>query len=75
MGGGGEPLLQLVMRDGKRTQPAETLDAIRARVKRELERLPEPLRRLQSGTTYPVEVADELKKLAAEVDARMQIKS
>jgi nicotinate phosphoribosyltransferase len=75
MGGGGEPLLQLVMQGGKRTQPAETLDAIRARVKRELERLPTPLRRLEPGTTYPVEVADELKALAAEVDARMQIKS
>jgi nicotinate phosphoribosyltransferase len=71
----GEPLLQLVMQNGKRTQPAESLDAIRTRVKRELERLPEPLRRLQSGTNYPVEVADELKELAAEVDARMQIKT
>jgi nicotinate phosphoribosyltransferase len=75
MGRGGEPLLQLVMRDGERTQPAETLDAIRARAKRDLERLPEPLRRLEAGTTYPVEVADELKTLAAEVDRRMHIKS
>jgi nicotinate phosphoribosyltransferase len=66
----GEPLLHLVMQNGRRLQPAESLDAIRARVKRELERLPEPLRRLESGMTYPVEVADELKKLAAEVDRR-----
>ncbi len=70
--GSGEPLLQLVMRGGKRTQPSETLDTIRSRVRRELERLPEPLRRLEAGTTYPVEVADELKALAAAVDARMQ---
>jgi nicotinate phosphoribosyltransferase len=70
----GEPLLHLVMQGGKRTHPAESLDTIRVRVKRELERLPKPLRRLQSGTTYPVEVADELKKLAAEVDARMRQK-
>ncbi len=70
----GEPLLQLVMQNGKRTQSVESLDTIRTRVKRELERLPNPLRRLEPGTTYPVEVADELKKLAAEVDARMQIK-
>jgi nicotinate phosphoribosyltransferase len=68
----GEPLLERVMQDGRRLQPAETLDAIRARVKRELERLPEPLQRLEAGTTYPVEVADELKTLAAEVDRRMQ---
>jgi nicotinate phosphoribosyltransferase len=70
----GEPLLQLVMQNGKRTQSVESLDTIRTRVKRELERLPNPLRRLEPGTTYPVEVADELKKLAAEVDSRMQIK-
>ena len=70
----GEPLLQRVMQDGRRLQPAETLDAIRARVKRELERLPEPLRKLETGTTYPVEVAEELVTLAAEVDRRMQPK-
>jgi nicotinate phosphoribosyltransferase len=68
----GEPLLHLVMQSGRRLQPAESLDAIGARVKRGLERLPEPLHRLESGTTYPVEVADELKALAAEVDRRMQ---
>jgi hypothetical protein len=34
--------------------------------------LPEPLRRLEPGTTYDVEVAGELKDLAAEVDRRMQ---
>jgi nicotinate phosphoribosyltransferase len=70
----GEPLLHLVMQNGRRVQPAESLDAIRARVKRELERLPEPLRQLDAGTPYPVEVADELQQLAAEVDRRMQAK-
>ncbi len=49
-----------------------SLDEIRSRAKRELERLPEPLRRLEPGTTFPVEVADELVKLAAEVDRRAQ---
>jgi nicotinate phosphoribosyltransferase len=68
----GEPLLRLVMQNGERTQPAESLDAIRLRVQRELERLPEPLRRLEPGTTYPVEVAGDLQKLAAEVDDRMR---
>ena len=51
----GEPLLQPVMQDGRRVQPAETLDAIRTRVKHELERLPEPLRKLEAGTIYPVD--------------------
>jgi nicotinate phosphoribosyltransferase len=71
-GGGGEPLLKLVMQGGRRLQPAPALDAIRLHTKRQLERLPEPLRRLEAGTTYPVEVADELVQLAADVDRRMQ---
>jgi len=68
---GGEPLLHPVMRGGKRLRPAVPLAKIREHVKRELERLPEPLRRLEAGTTYPVEIADELKALAAEVDLRL----
>jgi nicotinate phosphoribosyltransferase len=71
-GGGGDPLLEPVMRNGRRLRPAPPLADIRARVTRELERLPEPLRRLQADTTYPVEIADELKALAAAVDRRMQ---
>ena len=43
-----------------------------AHAKRELERLPERLRRLDAGAAYPVEVADDLVKLAAEVDRRLQ---
>jgi nicotinate phosphoribosyltransferase len=70
--GGGEPLIALVMQNGRRVGPASTLDAIRRRAAREFARLPEPLRRLEPGTTYPVEVAAELKDLAAEVDRRLQ---
>jgi hypothetical protein len=36
-----------------------------------MERLPEPLRELEPDTTYPVEVADALVKLAADVDRRL----
>jgi nicotinate phosphoribosyltransferase len=68
----GEPLLQPVMRNGRRLRPAESLEAIRQRVKRELDRLPEPLRNLAPSTTYPVEVADELIDLAKDVDRRLQ---
>jgi nicotinate phosphoribosyltransferase len=67
----GEPLLHLVMQNGKRVAPSPSLDKVRQHAKRELELLPEPLRRLDPGTTYAVEVADELKVLAAEVDRRM----
>ena len=67
----GEGLLRLVMQNGRRVRPSPPLDDIRQRVMRDLERLPESLRRLEAGTTYPVDVADELKALAAEVDRRM----
>jgi len=70
----GEPLIAQVMRDGRRVASAPSLDDIRGHAARELERLPEPLRRLEPGATYPVEVADEVVRLAADVDRRMQEK-
>ena len=60
------------MQGGRRLRPAPSLDEIRRYAKRELERLPEPLRRLETGMTYPVEIADELEVLVAEVDRRTQ---
>lgn len=69
----GEPLLELVMQNGKRVRPAPSLDAIRDRAKRELSRLPDPLRALAPGGAYPVEVAAELQELAAAFDRRMQL--
>jgi nicotinate phosphoribosyltransferase len=71
----GEPLLDLVMRNGRRLRPPPSLDEIRHKAKRDLERLPEPLRRLEPGTTYPVEVADELEELAAQVDRRLEMQA
>jgi nicotinate phosphoribosyltransferase len=67
----GEPLLQLVMRDGKRVGPHPTLAESRARAAMDLGRLPEPLRRLEPGAGYPVAVSDALEQLAAEVDRRL----
>jgi nicotinate phosphoribosyltransferase len=67
----GEPLLQLVMRDGKRVGPHPTLTESRARAAMDLGRLPEPLRRLEPGAGYPVAVSDALEQLAAEVDRRL----
>jgi hypothetical protein len=32
--------------------------------------LPEPLRRLESGVAYPMEISAKLKALAAEMDAK-----
>jgi len=64
----GEQLIEPVMKQGQRLGPSPTLAEIRARAKHDLDRLPEPLRRLEPEMTYPVEVADALIKLAAEVD-------
>jgi len=75
LAGSGEPLLQVVMENGRRLRQPPSLDDIRQSAKRELERLPEPLRRLEPGTTYAVEVADELKELAVQVDRRLEIQA
>jgi nicotinate phosphoribosyltransferase len=68
----GEPLVRVVMQNGKRLAPAPSLDDIRRHSKREFERLPEPLRRLDPAAAYPVEVADVLRDLAGEVDRRLR---
>jgi nicotinate phosphoribosyltransferase len=67
----GEPLIQLVMQDGRRIAPSSSLGDIRARAARDLERLPEPLRRLEPGASYPIEVAQSLVRLGTEVDGRL----
>jgi nicotinate phosphoribosyltransferase len=68
----GEPLLELVMRGGRRIKGAPTLDDIRQRAKEQLERLPEALRAVLPAATYPVKVAGELDALAADVDRRIK---
>ena len=60
------------MQDGRRVRPSPSLDDIRIRATRELERLPTALRALAPGMAYPVEVAAELQELAAAFDRRMQ---
>ena len=65
----GEPLLQPVMRAGKRAAPAESLSDIRARAARELKRLPPELRTLDGATPYPVAIAPALQALARDIDA------
>ncbi len=67
----GEPLLQLMMREGRRSGRSPTLAESRDRAARDLARLPDGLRRLERGAAYPVEIAQPLVKLAAEVDRRL----
>ena len=65
----GEPLVVQVMAAGKRIGPPEPLAAMRARVRREIGRLPARLQGLEDSVEpMPVEVAPALRALAAEVD-------
>jgi nicotinate phosphoribosyltransferase len=67
----GRPLVQLVMRGGRRVAPPPALADVRAHAARELAALPEALRRLEIGAPYPVEVGERLVQLASEVDRRL----
>jgi nicotinate phosphoribosyltransferase len=68
----GETLIVPVMRGGERIAPSPSLAQIRERAAHDLARLPEPLRQLQPGASYPVKVADALTALAKEADAKMK---
>ena len=75
----GEPLLQPMMREG-RSLPQPSLVESRRYCLEQMQRLPAPLRALESpaadpaqhGRAYPVEVSPHLLRLAAEFDARNQ---
>ncbi len=67
----GEPRLRPAMREGRPVEPQPSLAEIRAHAAEELRRLPEPLRKLEPGWNYRVEVAPRLRRLAHEVDRRI----
>lgn len=66
----GTPLLMPVMRAGKRLAPSPPLAEVRAHAQRQVDTLPEALRRLDLPTAYGVEVAEPLRELTRQVDAR-----
>jgi nicotinate phosphoribosyltransferase len=69
----GEPLLMPVMRHGQRLASPPTLADIRQRAAHGLAQLPESLRRLTDGTTFPVTIAPGVITLAEEVDRRCAV--
>jgi nicotinate phosphoribosyltransferase len=71
-GQAGDPLMQLVMRGGRRVVPSPSLAAIRERAANNLACLPEPLRRLEPGASYPVQIGQALQRLAGDVDSRLR---
>jgi len=55
-----EPLLQPVMRDGRRVDPEPDLDTIRTRAEEQRQSLPPPYRRLKKAASYPVKISGPL---------------
>ena len=66
----GQPLLQPMMRAGRRIAPSPTLAQIRARAAYDLSLLPEPLKQLRPSI-YPIVVGDGLIRLTEAVDLRL----
>ena len=64
----GEPLVTQVMHAGKRLASNGSLDEIRKRAAVNLEKLTEPMRRLEESCAYPVEISKALHELAEQVD-------
>jgi nicotinate phosphoribosyltransferase len=72
----GRPLLQCVMKDGKRVNAPASLDALRACAKEQLAILPSRLRELESSAEpYRVEIAPVLRELAAGLDRQTATES
>jgi nicotinate phosphoribosyltransferase len=69
----GEPLIQPVMRAGRRVLPAESLKECRERCLSSLTRLPESLKILTRAPDYPVVVSEAVRDLAGRVDAMQSL--
>jgi nicotinate phosphoribosyltransferase len=65
----GEPLIQPVMRAGRRLAPPAPLNETRAYAADQLAHLPDPFRRLRDVPSYPVKISEALTALANKVDA------
>jgi len=59
----GRPLLQPVMRRGRRVRPSPTLDAVRRYAEQERMRLPRGLRAFEGAASYPVRISPGLGRL------------
>ncbi len=62
----GEPLLEVVMENGKRIRPRESLSVARNRFKDEFARLDESYKRLQDPAEYPVDLGPSLEELQSQ---------
>ena len=65
----GEPLLQSVMKDGRRLHESPSLDQIRQRCRHELATLPPAFKTLDRSQDAPVIVSESLRCLARQIEA------
>jgi nicotinate phosphoribosyltransferase len=71
--GMGTPLLECVMRDGRRVEPSPALARARAHCRAQLEALPPELKRIDPPwPRYPVSISPAVRLLADQVDARQR---
>ena len=68
----GEPLIRQVMANGKRTGNSANLNESREFAARQLNLLPEPLKKIVPADLYEVKISNRLRQLAEEVDARRE---
>ena len=66
----GEPLIQPVMKQGRRIGPAVSLRESREKTLEQLKRLPSGLRSIEPTPPYSVIVADSVRELARALDAQ-----
>lgn len=66
----GTPLLQPVMRQGRRLERLP-LAELRRRARQNLDTLPDAMRQLDAGAVYPTHISDALVRLAGDVDRRL----
>jgi len=67
-----QPLLQLVMQQGQRLQPPETLEDIQKRTATSVASLPDSTRQLNDPTPLPVEISDVLGQLTDKTQQRLE---
>jgi len=69
---GGQPLLEMVMDQGQRLAPAESLDIIRSRVQAGRASLPERFNKIKGKERYPVRLSQGLSGLQDKVEQRIE---
>lgn len=69
-----QPLLQPVMKQGERLQPAEDLAAIAQRTRTSVTRLPASLRQVNCNINFQPELSSDLQELTKQTQAQIQAK-